>query len=499
MKKAGIITNVFIVLLIMLCGGLYFYNAQISYGNIALKADKMTPNIEDYYFEPDPRNLWQMLDLANNEKLSLLVNEELDEQVEKEAKAKHISKEDPSKLVKKQEKVKGVAKKTTAKKAVERYETNQTSLGIDVSTWQGKINWNKVKNSGISFAMIRTGFRGTVSGKITKDNWFESNIKGAIANNINVGVYFFSMAKNEAEALEEAKWVVEQIKDYDISYPVAVDIEIFDQDRLTGVSYSQMTSNALVFCNYIRSKGYTPMIYSYMNALTKKFDTARFANERIWLAQYNDTVTYKGKYHMWQYTSSGSVPGISGRVDMNVAYFSVTNDVTKREVVNGVTRINNDPDVPFIDMNMKTTLNKDVVLRSSPYTNYPNKAGSLSSGKSITVTGMGESFIRISYEGNTFYINDTNCFVMNLDKVNFNKVKMDVKVTKEVEVLLRPYDFLKNNKYGILHVNDTVLVTGLNADYVEIVIDGKKYYVNDLEFYDVIKEYSVTGSGESNS
>ena len=499
MKRAGTVANVLIVLLIMLSLGLFFYNANISYGNIALKADRMTPIIEDYYFEPEASNLWQMLDLANNDKLSLLVNEELDEQVEKEAKAKHISKEDPSKIVKKQEKVKGVAKKTTAKKAVERYETNETSLGIDVSTWQGKINWAKVKNSGISFAMIRTGFRGTVSGKITKDNWFESNIKGAIANNINVGVYFFSMAKNEAEALEEAKWVVEQIKDYDISYPVAVDIEIFDQDRLEGVSYSQMTSNALVFCNYIRSKGYTPMIYSYMNALTKKFDTARFANERIWLAQYNDTVTYKGKYHMWQYTSSGSVPGISGRVDMNVAYFSVTNDVTKREVVNGVTKINDDPDVPFIDMNMKTTLSKNVVLRSSPYANYPNKAGSLNSGTSITVTGMGDSFIRISYEGNTFYVNDTNCFIMNLDEVHFTKVKMDGKVTKEVDVLLQPYDFLKNNVHGKLHENDMILVTGLNTEYVEIVIDGKKYYVNDVDFYEVIKEYSLSGSGKSNS
>ena len=113
-----------------------------------------------------------------------------------------------------------------------------------------------------------------------------------------------------------------------------------------------MTENALVFCNYVRSKGYTPMIYSYMNALTKKFDTAKFGNERIWLAQYNDEVTYKGKYHMWQYTSSGSVPGISGRVDMNVAYFSVTNDVTKREVVNGVTIVQNEDTVYVIYFEM---------------------------------------------------------------------------------------------------------------------------------------------------
>ena len=307
------------------------------------------------------------------------------------------------------------------------------------------------------------------------------------------------MAKNKQEALEEAKWVVEQIKDYDISYPVATDIEIFNQNRLEGVSFSQMTENALTFCNYIRGKGYTPMIYSYANALTKNFDTAKFGNERIWLAQYNDVVTYKGKYHMWQYTSNGSVPGISGRVDMNVAYFSVTNDVTKREEVNGVYKENNDPDVEFISVNMKTELTKNVTLRSSPYINYPNKAGTLEAGTRITVTGIGDSFIRINYDSSTFYVNDLNCFEMVLEDVNFNRVKLDVKVNKEVVLLKRPYIFLKNNVYGALNVNDTVRVTGLNSDFVRVEIDGNSYYVDDIDFYDIITNYGLDSSGKSNS
>ena len=146
-----------------------------------------------------------------------------------------VVKEDPSLEVKKNEALKGKAKSTTAQKAVEKYETNETSLGIDVSTWQGTIDWKKVKESGINFAMIRCGFRGMESGEITIDSYFLKNIKGAIANNINVGVYFFSMAKNREEAIEEAKWVVNLIKDYDISYPVAIDTEIFDRYRLLSI------------------------------------------------------------------------------------------------------------------------------------------------------------------------------------------------------------------------------------------------------------------------
>ena len=494
--KKSILLNLIIVVLIVLLGGFVFCNEKISFGNMALKVEKMTPSFEDYRFAPDVDDIWDFMNNATNVELDLLENDELDEEIEKEAKEKNISAEDPSKIVKKQQKVKGVAKETTAKQAVQKYETNETSLGIDVSTWQGKIDWSKVKASGITFAMIRTGFRGTVSGTITKDKWFESNIKGAIANNVNVGVYFFSMAKNESEALEEAKWVVEQIKDYDISYPVAIDIEIFDQDRLTGVSYSQMTENALVFCNYIRSKGYTPMIYSYMNALTKKFDTAKFANERIWLAQYNDTVTYKGKYYMWQYTSSGSVPGISGRVDMNVAYFSVTNDVSKKEVVNGMTKYDDNSDIVFTLMSMKTTLSKDVVLRATPFVNYPNKAGTLEKGTEVTVTGITSDFVRIIYDGNVFYINDVDCFVLKLDPVVFTDVSLVGKVKNKVELWNKPYTFLRDNVAGNLEVNQEVIITGLNKDYVRVKVNDKEYFVYDVEFYDVILDNTLGSSSK---
>ncbi len=401
---------------------------------------------------------------------------------------KEVAKEDPAVEIKKNDQVKGKAKATTAKKAVEKYETNETSLGIDVSTWQGNIDWKKVKNAGINFAMIRCGFRGMDSGEIKMDSYFLKNIKGAIANNINVGVYFFSMAKNKNEAIEEAEWVVNLIKDYDISYPVAIDTEIFDKYRLKGVSYSTLTNNAIAFSDYVKSKGYTPMIYSYARAFNQYFDTAKFDNYRIWLAQYNDEATYKGRYYMWQYTSSGSVPGISGRVDMNVSYFSVTNDATKRSIVNGVYKPGNLDEVEFKELEMNTTLTKDVSLRISPYTTIPNKAGILNKGTKIKVVGLGKEWVKIIYEDNTYYINDVNSFVMNLEELEFTEVNLTVKVNKEVEVLYKPYDFLYDNVYKKLKVDDEVIVIGSNPEYVKILLDEKEYYVNDIEFYEILND-----------
>lgn len=394
-------------------------------------------------------------------------------------------KEDPSLAVKMNEKEKGKAKKTTAKKAVEKYETNETSLGIDVSTWQGKIDWKKVKAAGINFVMIRCGYRGMDSGEITLDNRFLDNIKGATANNINVGVYFFSMAKNKNEAIEEAKWVVNLIKDYDISYPVAIDTEIFNRNRLKGVSYSTLTNNAIAFCDYIKSKGYTPMIYSYANAFNKYFDTAKFANYRLWLALYNDVNTYKGRHHMWQYTSSGSVPGITGRVDMNVSYFSVTNDATKRSIVNGVYNPGNLEEVIFKDMDMSTKLTKEVNLRISPYNNLPNKAGTLPKDTNIEVVGMNDKWIKIIYEDNFYYINDPNCFEMNLEEIIFEETNLELPLKKDVTLLYKPYLFLNNNEYLTLNEGTLINIIGLNENFIKIIIDDTEYYINNLDCIDL--------------
>lgn len=213
------------------------------------------------------------------------------------------------------------AEKITAEEAKEKFENSGTSIGIDVSKWQGYIDWKKVKDSGIEFAMIRIGYRGSTVGKIVMDPYFIQNIKGAISNGIYVGVYFFSMATTEEEAIQEAAWTVDIIKKYKITYPVAYDFESFGQDRVAGVSREQMNNNAVAFLNYISSSGYQPMMYGSKNALNTRWSMERFSNFKVWLAHYTKNTDYSGRYNMWQYTSSGSVDGINGNVDMNIAYF----------------------------------------------------------------------------------------------------------------------------------------------------------------------------------
>lgn len=197
----------------------------------------------------------------------------------------------------------------------------QKSMGIDVSHHQGKINWAQVKASGVEFAIIRAGYRGQTSGGIYEDAYFKTNMNGAISNGIKVGVYFYSTAINETEALEEAAWVVKKIAPYSITYPVVYDFEDFNAKRCVNVGGAEATKNANTFLNYVKSKGYEPMMYANKNDITKRMSRSSF-NCKFWLAHYTSQTDYTGNVNMWQYTSKGTVPGISGWVDMNIAYFN---------------------------------------------------------------------------------------------------------------------------------------------------------------------------------
>lgn len=207
---------------------------------------------------------------------------------------------------------------------IKQYETSGTSLGIDVSKYQGDINWSQVKQDGIEFAIIRVGYRGYGTGKIVMDPYFKKNIEGALANNIHVGVYFYSVAKNEMEALEEANFTINAIKGYNITYPVAFDLEDFNRHRLSNVSYDQLNKNAITFLNRIRSAGYTAMHYGSKNTFGPIWNMNNLNKYKVWLAHYTDKTNYAGKYNIWQYTSNGIVKGINGRVDLNIAYFKLS-------------------------------------------------------------------------------------------------------------------------------------------------------------------------------
>ncbi len=193
------------------------------------------------------------------------------------------------------------------------------SFGIDVSKWNGTIDWNAVKNSGVNYVIIRCGYRGSSQGSLTVDPKFAANIKGATAAGIKVGVYFFSQAINKNEAVEEASMVLEQIKKYTISYPVFLDVEA-SGGRADKIDKATRTEVIKAFCETIQNNGYTAGVYANKSWLTNKIDTSQLGKYKIWLAQYAATPTYTGRYDMWQYKSTGKVTGISGDVDMNLSY-----------------------------------------------------------------------------------------------------------------------------------------------------------------------------------
>ena len=199
--------------------------------------------------------------------------------------------------------------------------TGSGVLGIDVSTWNGNIDWNKVKNSGVSYVIIRTGYRGSTQGALVEDNKFRQNIKGATNAGLKVGVYFFTQAINEVEAVEEASMVLSQIKGYKLAYPVFIDVES-SGGRADGLSTSDRTKIVNAFCQTIQNNGYRAGIYANKTWFTNKLNTSALSGYKIWLAQYNSSVTYKGRYDMWQYSDKGKINGISGNVDMNLSYLS---------------------------------------------------------------------------------------------------------------------------------------------------------------------------------
>ena len=193
------------------------------------------------------------------------------------------------------------------------------TMGIDVSKWNGTIDWNAVKNSGVSYVIIRVGYRGSSQGALIEDPKFKTNIKGATAAGIKVGVYFFTQAVDEVEAVQEASMVLDRISGYKISYPVFLDVE-GSGGRGDAIDSATRTAVCKAFCNTIKNAGYTPGIYANKTWLSSKMDAGALSGYKIWLAQYAKTPTYTGRYDLWQYRSNGKVSGISGNVDLNLSY-----------------------------------------------------------------------------------------------------------------------------------------------------------------------------------
>ena len=196
------------------------------------------------------------------------------------------------------------------------------SMGIDVSKHNGNIDWNAVKNSGVSYVIIRCGYRGYSTGVLVEDPMFRSNIKGAKAAGLKVGAYFFSQAVNEVEAVEEASMAIDLVKGYGLDYPLFLDVE-GSGGRGDAIGKDTRTAVCKTFCQTVQNSGISSGIYANKTWFNEKISTGSLTNYRIWLAQYASTPTYSAtRYDMWQYSSKGKVSGISGDVDMNISYMN---------------------------------------------------------------------------------------------------------------------------------------------------------------------------------
>lgn len=199
----------------------------------------------------------------------------------------------------------------------------KSMLGIDVSKFQGEIDWQQVKEAGVEFAILRVGIRGYGTGELKPDDRFYENYQGAVGQGIQVGVYFFSAAVNEAEAEEEADFVLDAISECDIEMPVVFDTEpiYYDVARTDDLTPNRLTSITKAFCARVREAGYEPVIYANAKRFTTVLHLEELEAYDKWLADYRETPDYPYAFKMWQFTEKGTVPGIDGYVDLDLYFY----------------------------------------------------------------------------------------------------------------------------------------------------------------------------------
>ncbi len=210
------------------------------------------------------------------------------------------------------------ASKITFSDAISRYKNDNTSIGIDVSQWQGNIDWKKVKEAGAEFAIIRVGYQKDYDADHVLDPYFLENIKGAQEEGLDVGIYFYSYAKKKEEAEKQANWVADNLKGYNIKLPVAFDWESWNSFVKCNMSFYDINKVAETFVKTIEDRGFTGSLYGSRNYLQRVWYTDRFEN--VWLAHYTKETDYDNKYYLWQFCNTGRIDGINGDVDIDVLY-----------------------------------------------------------------------------------------------------------------------------------------------------------------------------------
>lgn len=297
-------------------------------------------------------------------------------------------------------------------------EVAQAALGVDVSRYQGLINWDMVAASGVQFAMVRVGFRTQNTGVLNEDPYARYNLQEAQRVGLKVGAYFFSTAVNEAEAVEEAVFTANLIDKYKITFPVVYDCEGFKSasSRQYALGRDVRTAIAVKFLDTIAARGYTPMFYASRNDMTdNSYWNMDILNKyKVWVAQYaaqpfpiTPASTYAGPQAMWQYTNTALIPGIPGTADMSVSYFSY-DGIAESKDPNGAPLISaeNAANIQYTEVNEVVTPNTpNVNLRIVASSDSPETIViPINPGDMIQRTGIGNNgWSRVVLNGQILY------------------------------------------------------------------------------------------------
>ena len=397
-------------------------------------------------------------------------------------------------------------------------EIEKETIGIDVSKYQGNIDWKTVAASGVDFAMIRVGYRTMESGEIVEDDSARYNLQEATANGIKVGAYFFSTAITEEEAIEEAEWTADLIAKYKITYPVAYNCEGFHQEnsRQCLLSKEERTSLAHVFLNKIYEAGYTPMFYASKGELEN--DSEWIASEleksfKIWVSWYpavpypeTSESSYDGEYVMWQYTNNGMVAGIDYPVDVNVAYFAYEEE---NEAKDDIPPERAEENIEFGHsskvVSEKVTAKELTNLRNAPSQGNDSVVMlSLQNGQIAERIGISSSgWSKLSYNGQIYYAVSS---LLTTDLTTKSQVSVpeqddgikmefsvcDDYVSPKIEVNLRDIPSVTDgNVVATLQYGEVVKRTGVNEDmgWARVEYNGQTLYcVNSYIFLKIDNE-----------
>ena len=202
---------------------------------------------------------------------------------------------------------------------ISRYDDGNVRFGIDVSAWQGNVDYQAVRDAGCSFVIIRVGY---YYSKITPDKYFRQNLKNAADAGLDVGIYFYTTDRNEDDVREHVQWIAEQLDGQKLDLPIAFDWEEFTNFQQYGMSIRNLNDVYAAFADEVIKQGYEPMLYSSKNFLQTIWSEKSKKIAPVWLAHYVNETTYEGEYEIWQESAYGRIPGIDGDVDMDIQYLN---------------------------------------------------------------------------------------------------------------------------------------------------------------------------------